>query len=216
VGLVTGPETGRGSRRRIALAGIVLGGIVLAAAVAFLPRTAGETAAGGAGGDGGSTGHHGTASSSTAAEGTSPNDAVGTPLDPGSAVATDLGGSGETSLEQAAAAQVEVERSAETLGPPRAAVAPDEILVGQAETLGGCRPEYGETGQCLPVVPPSMADHYQQMQDAGIDPSTMAHAWTCGELRTYFPEGIVVRVAGVDPDGLDRDGDGLGCGPGDV
>jgi hypothetical protein len=55
----------------------------------------------------------------------------------------------------------------------------------------------------------------QAMVDAGIDPSTMSHDWSCAELRTYFPTGIAVREPGVDPAHLDTDGDGVACGPND-
>ncbi len=80
-------------------------------------------------------------------------------------------------------------------------------------TLGGCSEAYGEDGQCLPSIPPSQAKHAAEMVDAGLDPSSMAHPWTCPEVREYFADGIAVRMPGVDPDGLDRDGNGIACEP---
>jgi hypothetical protein len=81
--------------------------------------------------------------------------------------------------------------------------------------LGGCLPEYGEDGQCLSVVPPSLADHAAAMLAAGVDPATMPHPWTCAELRTFFADGIALREPGNDPLRLDTDGDAIACGAGD-
>lgn len=96
----------------------------------------------------------------------------------------------------------------------RTGVAPEEVH-GADSAPGGCLAEYGETGQCLPAVPPSLAKHVRDMEKAGQDVSSMPHHWDCAEVRTVFPEGIAVRQAGVDPQGLDTDGDGTACGPGD-
>ncbi|MEX5301198.1 hypothetical protein [Kocuria sabuli] len=96
----------------------------------------------------------------------------------------------------------------------RADVAPDQVH--DADTApGGCLAEYGEAGQCLPTVPPSLAKHVRDMEQAGQDVSSMPHHWDCAEVRTFFPEGIAVRQAGVDPQGLDTDEDGTACGAGD-
>ena len=96
-------------------------------------------------------------------------------------------------------------------------VKPQEVLADAAKGgLGGCLPAYGENGQCLPLIPPSMAMHAQQMRDSGQDPSSMEHPWSCTEVRSTFADGIRVRQAGVDPQGLDSDGDGVACGPKDV
>ena len=86
---------------------------------------------------------------------------------------------------------------------------------GTAPNTGGCLPEYGAAGQCLPVVPPSLASHVAQMKAAGLDPSSMPHHWSCAEVRTYFPEGLPVRIPGTDPQHLDSTADGTACGTGD-
>lgn len=96
----------------------------------------------------------------------------------------------------------------------RGAVTPDQALA-DAAAPGGCLTEYGEDGQCLPQVPPSLAQHVQDMKKAGLDPASMPHDWSCEELRTFFPEGIRVRQAGEDPQDLDTDQDGVACGAGD-
>ena len=98
--------------------------------------------------------------------------------------------------------------------PERFGSGPDSAL-GEAPNLGGCLPEYGAAGQCLPVIPPSFASHVQEMVRAGIDPSGMTHPWTCGEVRQFFPEGLSIRLAGTDPQGLDRNSDGIACGTAD-
>jgi hypothetical protein len=94
-------------------------------------------------------------------------------------------------------------------------VQPSDVLKNAEVKFGGCLKEYGKTGQCLPLYPPSMADHVQQMIAEGQDPSKMQMFWSCAELRGYFPQGILVRVAGVDPQGLDTNGNGTGCDPAD-
>lgn len=96
----------------------------------------------------------------------------------------------------------------------RADVAPDKVHDADLAP-GGCLAEYGETGQCLPTVPPSLAKHVQDMEKAGQDVSSMPHHWDCAEVRTFFPDGIAVRQAGVDPQGLDADEDGTACSAGD-
>lgn len=97
----------------------------------------------------------------------------------------------------------------------RGPVDPNQVLTDVSEGLGGCLIEYGADGQCLPGVPPSMGAHIKQMRDAGMDPSTMPHSWACREARIYFPKGIAVRQAGIDPQRLDTNGDGTACGTGD-
>ncbi|MGZ4659968.1 MAG: hypothetical protein ACXVYB_01675 [Arthrobacter sp.] len=98
---------------------------------------------------------------------------------------------------------------------PRGSIDPSQVLDTASQSLGGCLKEYGDAGQCLPVVPPSLAEHLQQMKDAGLDPASMPHNWTCGEVQVYFPNGITVRQHGVDPQRLDTNGDGRACGAGD-
>lgn len=93
-------------------------------------------------------------------------------------------------------------------------VTPSELL-GATASLGGCLLAYGDSGQCLPSVPPSLAQHLQEMKDAGLDPASMPHAWTCDEVRKYFKSGISVRQAGVDPQKLDANADGIACGRAD-
>lgn len=70
---------------------------------------------------------------------------------------------------------------------------------------GGCRPEYGLPGQCLPQTIP------HKLSRAGRSKKT----WTCAQVRTLFPGGIALRTIAVDPLQLDRDGDNTACGPRD-
>lgn len=137
------------------------------------------------------------------------------PLDPEAAEHSTIGGSDETGLADAASDPSPSGRDPAAVPAPRSAVGPEDVLAGSADTLGGCHPAYGEDGQCLPEVPPSLAQHLQDMLGAGLDPSTMPHPWQCGEAREYFPNGIRVRVPDLDPLELDRNGDGTACGPED-
>ena len=125
-----------------------------------------------------------------------------------------VGSEPETSLAQAAGADPgsPARAGSGSLGSPRAPVSAEEVI--GSEALGGCHPDYGDAGQCLPVIPPSLAEHAQAMADAGIDPASMVHPWSCPELRSLFPSGIAVR-SGQDPLGLDSDADGVACGPDD-
>lgn len=74
--------------------------------------------------------------------------------------------------------------------------------VNDAARTGGCAPGYGDGRSCLPVAPPSAAQH--PGHGAKI-------AWTCEELLTLFPQGIPLQVPGTDPLGLDEDGNGIAC-----
>ena len=74
--------------------------------------------------------------------------------------------------------------------------------VNDAARTGGCAPGYGDGRSCLPVAPPSAAEH------AGHN---MKVPWTCSELLTLFPKGIPLQIRGVDPLGLDEDGNGIAC-----
>lgn len=74
--------------------------------------------------------------------------------------------------------------------------------VNDAARTGGCAPGYGDGRSCLPVAPPSAAQH------AGHNVEVV---WTCEELLTLFPQGIPLQVRGVDPLGLDKDGNGIAC-----
>lgn len=74
--------------------------------------------------------------------------------------------------------------------------------VNDAARTGGCAPGYGDGRSCLPVAPPSAAQH------AGHGVKV---PWTCTELLTLFPQGIPLQVRGTDPLGLDEDGNGIAC-----
>lgn len=97
----------------------------------------------------------------------------------------------------------------------RGPVDPADVLSGASMSLGGCLPQYGAPGQCLPAVPPSLSQHLKEMKDAGRDPGSMPHSWICPEVRTYFKDGLPVRRAHVDPQKLDANRDGVACGPAD-
>lgn len=98
---------------------------------------------------------------------------------------------------------------------PRGPIDPKAVTGGGETALGGCLVEYGADGQCLPVVPPSMAEHAKQMKDSGVDPLSMPHTWSCEEVREFFPDGLPVRQAAVDPQELDTNEDATACGVGD-
>ncbi|BCW79723.1 hypothetical protein NicSoilC5_17420 [Arthrobacter sp. NicSoilC5] len=103
-------------------------------------------------------------------------------------------------------------------GPPpvaRGPVLPSQVFERGAQNAGGCLKEYGENGQCVPAVPPSLAQHLQDMRNAGANTAGMEHRWSCTELRHYFQNGVAVRQRGIDPQHLDTNGDGKACGPGD-
>ena len=188
------------SRRRSITAGFVLAALVIVAAILFLvPRPAAVS--------GDSSGHanHG----SPVAQANPPADARDDAKTDG--VSTPIGGGEQATLVGAASTATGESRDNSRLGEPRAPVEPTTVL--DTATLGGCTIEYGETGQCLSVYPPSLAAHVQDMIDAGLDPKTMPHDWTCDEVRRYFPTGIAVRQPGVDPQALDDDGDAMACEP---
>jgi hypothetical protein len=92
-------------------------------------------------------------------------------------------------------------------GSDRSDTAVRSVLPSPEAGSGGCERAYGDGGQCLPVVPPSQAEHV-----AGGHGK--AH-WSCKEVRRYFADGLVVAEVGVDPLDLDRDEDGTACGVGD-
>jgi hypothetical protein len=97
----------------------------------------------------------------------------------------------------------------------RGAIDPGQVLSDGNLSLGGCLPQYGAAGQCLPAVPPSLSRHLRDMKDAGLDPASMPHPWSCGEVREYFKKGLPVRQPNVDPQKLDANKDGVACGPAD-
>ena len=137
------------------------------------------------------------------------------PADPrsvGNAPEVSLEAAGRAEVGEAARARAGTNRAGNL--PKASPVTPGDVL-GAAPNPGGCLREYGEDGQCLPAVPPSQNRHVQEMKDAGLDPAAMPHAWSCGEVRTYFKDGLSVRQPGVDPQRLDANRDGTACGPGD-
>lgn len=97
----------------------------------------------------------------------------------------------------------------------RGPVDPAAVLSDASVSLGGCLPQYGAAGQCLPAVPPSLSRHLKEMMDAGLDPGSMPHSWTCAEVRAYFKNGLAVRQAHNDPQRLDANHDGVACGAAD-
>lgn len=141
------------------------------------------------------------------------------PLDMKDATISKLGNKKETTLKESASKRPDKPdkqpRDKKTLPGKRGAIDPAKELKKLSTQLGGCLSAYGDAGQCLPVVPPSAADHIREMVDAGLDPKSMSHPWTCSELRQYFPQGIAIRKQGVDPQRLDPDRNGIGCSDGD-
>jgi hypothetical protein len=93
---------------------------------------------------------------------------------------------------------------------------PDE-LIGSGPTAG-CVLGYGRGDDCLPTVPPGergRAGHHGE-------PADLASRWTCSTVWLLYPRGIAVNAEehglppeGVDPLGLDSNGDGVACGKGD-
>lgn len=130
---------------------------------------------------------------------------------PGTAPETTLADAASAPIDAAVAPRI---RDVTALGAPRAPISPDSVMT-EATATGGCLPEYGDAGQCLPVIPPSLGEHYRLMVEQGLDPSTMPHPWSCDEARLYFPDGLTLRQAGNDPSALDRNGDAIACGAGD-
>jgi hypothetical protein len=135
------------------------------------------------------------------------------------------GGAGdapEVSLAEAARAEVGQAADSRRSGSDhsahlkkRGAIDPAQVLSDTNLSLGGCLPQYGAAGQCLPAFPPSLSRHLREMKDAGLDPASMPHSWSCGEVREYFKNGLPVRKPNVDPQKLDANKDGVACGPAD-
>jgi hypothetical protein len=197
-------------RARTIVAASVLPVLALIAIVAFWPR-----AATGAPPDAATHGHPGTAATAQSlAEPGSGGGPTPGPIALEAPPDSPVGGEPGTSLAEAASSAPLQRDGAQALGAPREAVDP-ALVVAAPGDLGGCRTEYGEDGQCLTVVPPSLAEHAADMRAAGLDPAAMAHPWTCTEVRALFPDGIAVRAPGIDPLGLDADGDQLACDPDD-
>lgn len=196
---MTETTSGRGGRGRTVIAMVVAAVMVVAGTVALWPRNAGPARA-----------VHAHVTSETDARplpivGDTTRATVDTPE-------TDSPGAMEqTTLAEAAGAS-SGRRGAESLGTPRPPVRPEDVISPETG-LGGCLPEYGADGQCLPTIPPSLAEHARDMLAAGLDPAGMPHPWSCAEVRELFPDGIVVRTPGIDPQSLDTDGDGIACRP---
>jgi hypothetical protein len=89
--------------------------------------------------------------------------------------------------------------------------------IGSGPT-GGCVLGYGRGDACLPTVPPGVQAHAGH----GGTLADLSDRWTCARVRHLFAEGIAVNSQsdglgpdGRDPLGLDTNGDGQACGPGD-
>ena len=97
-------------------------------------------------------------------------------------------------------------------GAPRPAVRPEQVLGSATDRVAstGCQVDYGAEDECLPASPPSAAD-----TDTWAAAETASTRWSCALLRRMFPDGLALRVAAYDPLGLDHDGDGVACDPGD-
>ena len=116
---------------------------------------------------------------------------------------------GYTTLDQAASKPVGIGVPGVATGVVgnRADVTPRQVFRSVSSARGGCLAEYGKGGQCLPVVPPSQATH--------VAAGHMQPLWGCAEVRLMFKDGLAVKTAKVDPQGLDLNGDGIACGKGD-
>lgn len=77
-------------------------------------------------------------------------------------------------------------------------------VVTESSRTAGCTKEYGAGRACLPLISPG-----------GARMGGMQMDWTCAEVRSVLPNGIALSKAGNDPQRLDRNHDGVGCGPGD-
>lgn len=197
-------------RARTIVAASVLPVLALVAIIALWPRPAT-----GAPPDAATHGHPGTAATAQpAARPTAGGLPTPGPIALEAPSDSPVGGEPGATLAEAAASAPTRRDGAQALGDPREAVDPAAVVAAPGD-LGGCRTEYGVAGQCLTVVPPSFAEHAADMRAAGLGPAAMSHPWSCTEVRTLFPDGIAVRAPGIDPLGLDADGDGLGCGPAD-
>lgn len=142
------------------------------------------------------------------------------PVSAGPKASKSAGDSPEVSLAEAARAETGAAASLPEGGKAmglkqRGPVDPAAVLSDSSLSLGGCLPQYGSDGQCLPAIPPSMSRHLKEMKDAGLNPGSMPHSWTCTEVRTYFKGGLSVRKAHVDPQKLDANHDGVACGAAD-
>lgn len=147
-----------------------------------------------------------------------PSAAASTKPQPGRPDPADPANRQQTSLEAAAGNEHPIKSAPTPQGPPpqlRGPIPPSKVFPGGTTNIGGCLAEYGDNGQCLPVVPPSHTRHIRDAGSAGNTPNATEHRWSCGEVRKYFRAGLAVRQAGIDPQGLDTNGDGRACGPAD-
>lgn len=97
---------------------------------------------------------------------------------------------------------------AEAVRGSRRDIGPKEVIPDAAVGRGGCDTFYGEPGQCLPLVPPSQAEH--------VAAGHMKPHWTCDEVRSFFRKGLPLAQGKADPAGLDSNRDGTACGAGDA
>ena len=124
--------------------------------------------------------------------------APGLTAEPGAAFAEvdqQAGGVNDGTKEQAAAVQLR----------PAPSVAPEQVLPSAGQ-VNGCETGYGRGVVCLPQTPPSHAAH------AALTGEDLSRYWTCTEVRTLLPQGVVVDTTGSDPLALDSNGDGTACG----
>ena len=160
------------------------------------------------------------ATTPTAGSGNAPKLGPIPPVSAGPKASRSAGDSPEVSLAEAARTESGAAASLPEGGnskglKQRGPVDPAAVLSDPSLSLGGCLPQYGSDGQCLPAIPPSMSRHLKEMKDAGLNPGSMPHSWTCSEVRTYFKNGLSVRKAHVDPQKLDANHDGVACGAAD-
>lgn len=80
-------------------------------------------------------------------------------------------------------------------------------VAGDYGKYGGCTPGYGKGKACLPpIAPAAVAMHMTAAE----------HPWSCTDVRRLvLPRGIRLNAKGVDPLGLDKNGDNVACGAGD-
>lgn len=115
-----------------------------------------------------------------------------------------------TTLDQAASKPVGIGDpgvAEDVRGSNRADTKPEQVFRDAGVARGGCETSYGKAGQCLPLVPPSQAEH--------VAAGHMKPEWTCAEVRLTFKKGLPLRQAKVDPLSLDKNRDGTACGKGD-
>jgi hypothetical protein len=86
----------------------------------------------------------------------------------------------------------------------------DPTALSDTSLAGGCVPDYGTEGECLPPIPPRLAAKHAG--HVGMDPLEMAMLYNCADVRALVPNGLATDE---DPLGLDSNEDGIACGKGD-